>query len=199
MCGSVQELLPGESGGISVVGREAHPDHDPVGPRVDVATDFARGHIPWDEPEADINLLLRSLSDLNGWPLSEGKVFQRLIMVWDRLSFGKVNPKHPLATVLFQPDWSQSQEVKKLRPVRDGDDVSVVLGEGAAEDGELVALERVLQRTAWRTKLFSWQAWSRENNLLGKTLLLYLALDITANCICEIHCLDGFDLKLFTN
>ena len=29
----------------------------------------------------------------------------------------------------------------------------------------------------------------------GWTFLEYLALDITANCICEIHCLalDGFD------
>ena len=28
----------------------------------------------------------------------------------------------------------------------------------------------------------------------------YLALDVTANCICEIHCLglDGFDLKAVT-
>ena len=59
--------VPGECGGISVVGREAHPDHDPVGPRVDVATDFARGHIPWDEPDADgIHLVLRFSLDLNG-------------------------------------------------------------------------------------------------------------------------------------
>ena len=38
---------------------------------------------------------------------------------------------------------------------------------------------------------------SKENLYFGnKILLQYLALDVTADCICEIHCiaLDGFDL-----
>ena len=46
----------------------------------------------------------------------------------------------------------------------------------------------------WSLMVFSVKNLSEESKLF----LLYLAPDVTDNCICEIHCiaLDGFNLKL---
>ena len=48
-----QSSIPGERGRESVVGGEAHAQHDPVGPRVDVPANLTRRNVPGYKPGKD--------------------------------------------------------------------------------------------------------------------------------------------------